>query len=61
MTKLLLLKLLELFAEDVTFKSGQKAPYSGLFRSGKEYIALTKEERFPPSFTGGWKLVVNVG
>lgn len=59
MTKLLL-KLLELLAEDVKFKSGEKAPFSGLFRSGKEYIALTEGERFPPSFLGGWQLVVNV-
>ena len=59
MTKLLL-KLLELFAEDVTFKSGQKAPYSGLFRSGKEYICLSVGERFPPTFNDEWVLVVSV-
>lgn len=53
MTKLLL-KLLELLQEDKTvFKSGTKAPFSGVFRSGREYIPLTKNEKMPPSFTGG--------
>lgn len=60
MTKLLL-KLLELLQDDKTvFKSGTKAPFSGVFRSGKEYIPLTKNEKMPPSFTGGWKLVVKL-
>lgn len=32
-----------------TFTSGMKAPYSGVFYAGKEYIPLTKGERFPPT------------
>lgn len=58
--KKLLLNLLEFFAEEVTQKTGEKAIYSGVYRSGKEYIALSKSERFPPSESDYWYLVVKL-
>lgn len=57
--KNILLKILELLSEDTTHKSGEKAPVSGVFRSGSEYIPLAKSERFPPS-KEKWKLVVKL-
>ena len=58
--KKLLLALLELWSENLTSKTGQRARVSGLFRSGKEIIALTKGEKFPPSISNVWELVVSV-
>lgn len=57
--KTFLLWLLEQTAEEVTGRSGQKAPVSGLYREGSEFICLTKDERFPPR-VGEWRLVVSV-
>jgi len=58
--KKLLLRLLQLTAEKVICKTGTKAPLSGIWLSGKEYIALTKGERFPPGIDNYWTLVVSV-
>ena len=60
MIKQLLLALLELSSENITVKTGQRTKVSGLFRSGKEFIALTKGEKFPPSISNVWTLVVSV-
>ena len=60
MIKQLLLALLELNSENITVKTGQRTRISGLFRSGKEFIALTKGEKFPPSISNVWTLVVSV-
>ena len=60
MIKQLLLALLELSSETITAKTGQRTRVSGLFRSGKEFIALTKGEKFPPSISNVWTLVVSV-
>jgi hypothetical protein len=60
MIKQLLLALLELSSENITAKTGQRTRVSGLFRSGKEFIALTKGEKFPPSISNVWTLVVSV-
>jgi len=60
MIKQLLLALLELNSENITVKTGQRTRISGLFRSGKEIIALTKGEKFPPSISNVWTLVVSV-
>lgn len=53
--------MLELLAENVKATSGKKAPVSGVYRSGSEYIPLTMGERFPPTVDGHWSLVVNLG
>lgn len=58
--KKLLLWLLESMEEEKFYKTGSKAPVSGIYRSGKEYIALTKGERFIPSLSDWWVLVVSV-
>lgn len=58
--KKILLVLLELTSEKITSKTGQRTRVSGLFRSDKEYIALTKGEKFPPSISNVWTLVVSV-
>ena len=58
--KKLLLALLELCSENITSKTGQRTRVSGLFRSGKEIIALSKGEKFPPSISNVWTLVVSV-
>jgi len=60
MIKKILLSLLELTSPDIKGKTGKKATVSGLYRSEKEYIALTKGETFPPAFDSYWKLVVNI-
>jgi len=60
MIKKILLSLLEATSEDITGTTGKKAPVSGIYRSGKEYIALTKGETFPPSIDLCWILVVSV-
>lgn len=58
--KNLLLWLLEVTTVTEYCKTGTKAPVSGLYRSGKEYIALTKGETFPPIKNNWWILVVSV-
>jgi hypothetical protein len=58
--KNILLKLLEFTTKTEYCKTGTKAEFSGLYRSGKEYIALTKGERFPPCTSDWWILVVSV-
>jgi hypothetical protein len=60
MIKKFLLTLLEMTSESVYAKTGQKAFYSGLYRSGNSFVALTKGETFPPSINAQWTLVVNV-
>jgi hypothetical protein len=60
MIKKILLSLLEGISEDITGTTGKKAPVSGIYRSGKEYIALTKGETFPPAINACWILVVSV-
>ena len=60
MIKSILLWLLELTAEEVVHKTGEKASVSGLYRSGDEIIPLSKGERFVPSEDGVWVLVVSV-
>ena len=45
--KKLLLWLLELTGDTMYQKTGEKAPVSGIWKSGKEYIAISKSERFP--------------
>jgi hypothetical protein len=54
------LSLLEINSEDITGTTGKKASVSGIYRSGKEFIALTKGETFPPSISNIWILVVSV-
>lgn len=49
-----------MFAENVKYNPGNKAPVSGVYRSEKEYIPLTRGERFPPAMDGKWTLVVNL-
>jgi hypothetical protein len=60
MIKRILLSLLEMNSETIYGKTGKKAQLSGIYRSGKEYVALTKGETFPPSINSQWILVVNV-
>ena len=60
MIKKLLLSLLEINSEDITGTTGKKAVVSGIYRSGKDYIALTRGETFPPSLDLYWILVVSV-
>ena len=60
MIKSILLWLLEMVAEEVTHKTGEKASVSGLYRSGDEIVALTVGERFPPLGNGVWVLIVSV-
>lgn len=58
--KKLLLASLQALEPKLEQRTGQKAEKSGLYRSGKEIIALTKGERFPPSKTNIWKIIVSV-
>ena len=60
MIKKILLSLLEINSEEITGTTGKKAPVSGIYRSDKEFIALTKGETFPPSVNLFWILVVSV-
>ena len=60
MIKQLLLALLELTSEKIISKTGQRARISGIYRSDKEFIALSKGEKFPPSISNVWTLVVSV-
>lgn len=58
--KKLLLYLLELISEELVHKTGERAMLSGLYRSGDEIIPLSKSERFPPSYSDFWTLIVSV-
>jgi hypothetical protein len=58
--KKLLLLLLELTAKDIRHKTGEKASVSGVWRSGDEYIPLSRGERFIPSRDGIWVLVCSL-
>jgi hypothetical protein len=60
MIKRILLSLLEINSEKIIGRTGKKAHISGLYRSDREYIALTKGETFPPSINLRWVLVVSV-
>jgi hypothetical protein len=60
MIKKILLFLLEMNSKTIISKTGQKAFYSGLYKSGNNFVALTKGETFPPSIDSKWVLVVNV-
>ena len=62
MIKKILLLLLEYISENVIGTTGKKAVISGIYRSGDQYIPLSKRETFPPSSDKGavWKLVVSV-
>ena len=60
MIKQLLLALLELTSEKIISKTGQRSRISGIYRSDKEFIALSKGEKFPPSISNVWTLVVSV-
>lgn len=55
--KKILLILLELIATDIRHVTGERASVSGIFRSKKEYIPLSKSETFPPLGDGVWHLV----
>jgi hypothetical protein len=58
--KKLILVILELLEPKLIQKTGEKAKKSGLYKSGKEIIALTKGERFPPSNSAVWKIITSV-
>jgi len=58
--KKLLLASLEALEPKLIQKTGEKAEKSGLYRSGKEIIALSKGEKFPPSKNSIWKIIVSV-
>lgn len=60
MIRKILLTLLEMNSDTVLVRTGKKAPVSGVYRSEKEYIALTKGETLPPAFDSFWRLVVKV-
>jgi hypothetical protein len=63
MIKSILLWLLEQTAEELHCKVGTKAPVSGIYRCGSEFISLTVGERFPPTPSANnkfWTLVVSV-
>ena len=60
MIKRILLSLLEINSDGTTGRTGKKAVVSGIYRSGKDYIALTRGEKFPPSLDLYWILVVSV-
>lgn len=62
MIRKLLLSLLEMNSRDITGPTGKIALTSGVYRSGDQYIPLSKGETFPPSSDKGvkWKLVVNL-
>lgn len=56
----LILKISEYFSEKITHTTGEKASVSGVWRSGDEYIPLSKGERFPPSPNRKWNLVISL-
>lgn len=54
----ILLQILEFIEDDVQGKIGTKAPLSGVWRNGEQYIPLSKGEIFSPStYSQYWKLV----
>lgn len=58
--KKIIFNILECFSEKVIHTTGEKASVSGVWRSGDEYIPLTKGERFPPSQDRKWNLVISL-
>lgn len=60
--KKILLVLLEFFEKEHVQFPGTKAEYSGIYRNGNDYIAITKGERIPPEKIHklGWRLIVDV-
>jgi hypothetical protein len=58
--KNLLLFILPIFEKKIVQKTGERAIKSGLYKSGKEIIPLSKGERFPPSPSNVWKIIVSV-
>ena len=62
MIRKILLSLLEMNSEHITGVTGKRARTSGIYRSGDQFIPLSKNETFPPSSSEPvmWTLVVNV-
>jgi hypothetical protein len=62
MIERILLTLLEMNSETVKGSTGKKSKYSGIYRSDKQYIPLSKNETFPPSegIATVWTLVVKL-
>lgn len=60
MIKKILLWLLEITEEKVTYKTGQRVLRSGIYRSEDEYVCLSIGERVPPLGDSNWVLVVSV-
>ena len=62
MIRKILLSLLEMNSKDIIGFTGNRAPVSGVYRSGDEYIPLSKGETFPPSKNTSvtWSLVVTL-
>lgn len=58
--KKIVFNILEYFSEKITHTTGEKASISGVWRSGDEYIPLSKGERFPPSPDRKWNLVTSL-
>jgi hypothetical protein len=58
--KKLLLASLQALEPKLEQRTGTKALKSGLYRSGNEIIPLSKGERFPPSPSNVWKIIVSV-
>jgi len=58
--KKLLLASLEALEPKLIQKTGEKAEKSGLYKSGKEIIPLSKGEKFPPSVSNIWKIIVSI-
>lgn len=55
-----LLRLLEYFTTEHIQKTGEKAEFSGVYRSEAEYVPIAKGERLPPLGNGVWHLVVRL-
>lgn len=62
MIRKILLTLLEMNSETFIGATGKRASFSGIYRSGEQFIPLSKNETFPPSSSAGvlWTLVVKV-
>lgn len=60
MIKKILLSLLEMNSDKTLGRTGKKTYVSGIYRSGEQFVALTKGETFPPSLNSRWVLVVSV-
>ena len=62
MIRKLLLSLLEMNSRDIIGSTGRVALTSGVYRSGDQYIPLSKGETFPPSagLSVTWSLVVSL-